>query len=45
MTVTEERMALWLAYSLREFSDDELQTLIFALQHKLFELREIFGYA
>ena len=36
-----EKMALWIAFTVREFSSDEIQTLATALQTKLDELKEI----
>lgn len=41
MSDTDEKMALWIAFTLRVLSDDEVKTLIAALQTKRDELRKI----
>lgn len=43
MVVSErdEKMALWIAFTVKEFTADEIQTLSTALQTKLNELKEI----
>lgn len=43
MSDRDEKMALWLAFAVREFSSDELQTLTTTLQTKIDELKEIVG--
>ncbi len=41
MTDRDEKMALWIAFTISIFSADELDTLCSALQTKLEELQEI----
>lgn len=41
MTEQNEKMALWIAFTVREFTDAEIQTLTTTLQAKLNELKEI----
>lgn len=43
MTVSDrdEKMALWIAFTVKEFTDDEIQTLSITLQTKIDELKEI----
>ena len=43
MTVSDrdEKMALWIAFTVKEFTANEIQTLSTALQTKFDELKEI----
>lgn len=41
MSDRDEKMALWIAFTIKEFTADEIQTLSTALQTKLEELKEI----
>lgn len=41
MSDQDEKMALWIAFTVNEFTADEIQTLSTALQTKLNELKEI----
>lgn len=41
MSERDEKMALWIAFTVKEFTSDEIQTLSTALQTKLDELKEI----
>lgn len=41
MSDRDEKMALWIAFTVKEFTADEIQTLSTALQTKLNELKEI----
>ena len=41
MSDREEKMALWIAFTIKEFTADEIQTLSIALQTKIDELKEI----
>lgn len=37
----DEKMALWIAFTVKEFTADEIQTLSTALQTKFNEIKEI----
>lgn len=41
MSDRDEKMALWLAFTVKEFTPDEIQTLTTTLQTKIEELKEI----
>lgn len=41
MSERDEKMALWIAFTIKEFTADEIQTLSIALQTKIDELKEI----
>ena len=41
MSDRDEKMALWIAFTVKEFTADEIQTLSTALQTKLNELKGI----
>ena len=43
MSDRDEKMALWIAFTVKEFTADEIQTLSTALQTKLDEIKEIIG--
>ncbi len=38
---SSEKMAIWIAFTVKEFTSDEIETLSIALQTKLNELKEI----
>lgn len=41
MSDRDEKMALWIAFTVKDFIADEIQTLSIALQTKFDELKEI----
>lgn len=41
MSDRDEKMALWLAFTVKEFTPDETQTLTTTLQTKIEEIKEI----
>ena len=41
MSDRDEKMTLWIAFAIKEFTADEIQTLSMALQAKFDELKEI----
>ena len=41
MSDRDEKMALWIAFAVNEFTADEIQTLTTTLQTKIEEIKEI----